>query len=152
MTGNRTNPGLAAMPPQQRPSLGDGGGRGGDPSYNERQHREAMARNSSPQGPRPRSHPRVGAEPGRWDEADWDRDHEEAAGHHARRLLSSGSNSSFHRAGDKLAALRRWLIGERWVRRLAVVMAALAVIFVGCFFALWWRLGAGPINNDTATT
>ena len=27
----------------------------------------------------------------------------------------------------------------------------LAVIFVGCFGGLWWRLGAGPINLDMAT-
>ena len=49
------------------------------------------------------------------------------------------------------AALRRWVTGERWVRRLAVVIAVLAVIFAGCFGGLWWRLGAGPINLDVAT-
>ena len=49
------------------------------------------------------------------------------------------------------AALRRWIAGERWVKRLAVVIAALAVIFAGCFGGLWWRLGAGPINLDMAT-
>src|SRR4030095_10679177 len=27
----------------------------------------------------------------------------------------------------------------------------LAVIFIGCFGGLWWRLGAGPINLDVAT-
>ena len=53
--------------------------------------------------------------------------------------------------GDKFSALRRWIAGERWVKRLAVVVAALAVIFAGCFFGLWWRLGAGPINLDMAT-
>ena len=31
------------------------------------------------------------------------------------------------------------------------MIAALAVIFAGCFGALWWRLGAGPINLDMAT-
>ena len=60
-------------------------------------------------------------------------------------------NSGFHRLGDDFAALRRWLTGERWVRRLAVVIAVLAVIFAGCFGGLWWRLGAGPINLDIAT-
>ena len=59
--------------------------------------------------------------------------------------------SGIHRFGDRLAGLQRWLAGERWVRRLAIVVAALAVIFGGSFFGLWWRLGAGPINLDMAT-
>jgi hypothetical protein len=85
--------------------------------------------------------------PTQWDDADWD---QEAARRRARRLLSR-SNSRFHHAGDRFAGLRRWLAGERWVRRLAVAIAALMVIFAGCFGALWWRLGAGPINLDIAT-
>jgi Protein of unknown function len=146
MTSDRSNRGLAAMPGQQR-SLPDGGrGSGGDQSFNERQHREAMARNPSPQSSQPAAAGRPSAH---WDQDDWDQ--EAADGHRARRLLSSGSNSSLHRFGDKCAALRRWLTGERWVRRLAVVFAALSVIFAGSFFALWWRLGAGPINLDMAT-
>ena len=96
------------------------------------------------------SNPRAEAQISQWDEADWDQDQDEAAGHRARRLLSR-SNSGFHRFGDDFAALRRWLAGERWVKRLAIVIAALAVIFAGCFGALWWRLGAGPINLDMAT-
>ena len=43
------------------------------------------------------------------------------------------------------------MIGERWVKRLAIAAAALTVIFVFCFGGLWWRLGAGPINLDIAT-
>jgi Protein of unknown function len=105
-----------------------------------------MAKNTSPQG----SNPRADVQPSQWDDADWDQDHDEAAGHRARRLLS-GSNSVFHRLGDHLGALRRWLAGERWVKRLAVVIAALMVIFAGCFGGLWWRLGAGPINLEMAT-
>src|SRR6202035_1666384 len=66
------------------------------------------------------------------------------------RLLSR-SNSGFHRVGDRLGALRRWLAGERWVRRLAVVIAVLMVICAVCFGGLWWRLGAGPINLEMAT-
>ena len=77
-------------------------------------------------------------------------DHDEAAGHRARRLLSR-SNSGFHRLGDRFGGLRRWLAGERWVKRLAIVIAVLMVIFAGCFGGLWWRLGAGPINLDMAT-
>src|SRR5215204_5475124 len=55
------------------------------------------------------------------------------------------------RLGGKLAAVRVWLTGARRVKRLAIVIGVLAVIFAGCFFALWWRLGAGPINLDVAT-
>jgi Protein of unknown function len=133
------------MPGQQR-SLPDGGrGRGGDQSFSERQHREAMAKNPSPQSSRQGP---GGVQSTHWDEPGWDQ--EEADGHRARRILS-GSNSSLHRFGDQCAALQRWLTGERWVRRLAVVFAALLVIFAGCFFGLWWRLGAGPINLDMAT-
>jgi hypothetical protein len=105
-----------------------------------------MARNTSPQG----SNPRADVQPSQWDDADWDQDHDEAAGHRARRLLSK-SNSGFHRLGDHFGALQRWLAGERWVKRLAIVIAALMVIFAGCFGGLWWRLGAGPINLEMAT-
>jgi hypothetical protein len=107
-----------------------------------------MASNSSPQGSG--SRPPAGAHPAYWHDANWDHEPEEAAGHRAQRLLSR-SNSSVHRIGDWIAEIRSWLIGERWVRRLAAVIAALIVIFAGAFFGLWWRLGAGPINLDIAT-
>jgi len=84
------------------------------------------------------------------DDADWDQDHDEAAGYRARRLLSR-SSPGYHRFGDRLGAFGRWLSSERWVMRLTVVIAALVVIFAGCFGALWWRLGAGPINLEMAT-
>ena len=114
------------MPAQQRSSRSDGRGLGGNQSHHQRQHREAMARNTSPQG----SNPRADVQPSQWDDADWDQDHDEAAGHRARRLLSK-SNSGFHRLGDHFGALQRWLAGERWVKRLAIVIAALMVIFAG---------------------
>lgn len=144
--------------PAQRSLPVDERGHGGADFCNERQHQKAMARNTSPQepnqGPNQGSNqaprPRADAQSVHWDGDGWDRDHEEAAGHRARRLLSR-SNSSIHRLGDKLAAVRRWLAGERWVRRLAAVIVALMVIFAGCFGALWWRLGAGPISLDMAT-
>jgi len=63
----------------------------------------------------------------------------------------SRPSSNFHRFGDFFAAAQRWISGERWVKRIALVLAVLAVIFAGCFGALWWRLGAGPINLDVAT-
>jgi hypothetical protein len=88
--------------------------------------------------------------PSHWDDAAWDQDHDEAAGHRARRLLSN-PGSGVHRIGDTIARWRRWLAGERWVKRLAIVAAALLVIFAACFGGLWWRLGAGPINLDMAT-
>jgi hypothetical protein len=146
MTINSIDRGLAAMPAQERSSRVEARG-GGDQSYTQGQHREAMARNTSPKG----SSPRVDdVQLSQWDDANWDQDQDEAAGHRARRLLS-GSSSGFHRIGDRLEALRRWLAGERWVRRLAVVIALLMVIFAGCFGGLWWRLGAGPINLEMAT-
>src|SRR6266581_5087087 len=146
MTSNSINRGLAAMPTQERSLRRDEPRLGGYQSYNQRQHREAMARNTSPQGPSPRAD----AQPSQWDDADWDQHHDEAACNRARQLLS-GSNSTFHRFGDHIGALRRWLARERWVKRLAVVIAVLMVIFAGCFGGLWWRLGAGPINLEMAT-
>ena len=138
------------MPGQEHASPVDARGPGGDPSSSERRHREAMAGNPSTQGANQGAGRRAGTPPAPWDDADWDLDHDEAAGHRARRLLSR-SNSSVHRISDKMAAIQRWLVGERWVRRLAIVTGALAVIFAVCFGGLWWRLGAGPINLDMAT-
>src|ERR1700687_3566613 len=146
MTSNSINRGLAAMPTQERSLRRDEPRPGGNPSCDQRPHREAMARNTSPQG----SDPRADVQPSQWHDAAWDQDHDDAACNRARRLLS-GSNFAFHRLGDHLGALRRWLAGERWVKRVAVVIAVLMVIFVGCFGGLWWRLGAGPINLEMAT-
>src|SRR6266852_4009659 len=113
MTSSSINRGLAAMPAQERSLRVDGRDLGGDQSYPQRRHREAMARNTSPQG----SKPRADVQLSQWDDADWDQDHDEAAGHRARRLLS-GSNSGFHRLCDYMGSLRGWLAGERWVKRL----------------------------------
>jgi hypothetical protein len=134
------------MPARERSLRVDGRALGGDQSDNQRQHREAMARKTSPKG----SNPRADVQLSQWDDAGWDQEHDEAAGHRARRLLSR-SNSRFHLFGDRLGAIRRWLAAERWVKRLAIVIGVLAVIFAGCFGALWWRLGAGPINLEMAT-
>ncbi len=134
------------MPAQGRSFGIDGRDLSGDQSYHQRRHREAMAGNTSPQ----ESHPHADIQLSQLDDADWDQEHDEAAGHRARRLLSR-SNSSLHRFGDYLVAVRRWLAGERWVRRLAIVIAALVVIFAASFGGLWWRLGAGPINLEMVT-
>jgi hypothetical protein len=146
MTRNGLNLGLAAMPGQERSLRIDAQDPDGDLFDSQRQHREAMATNKPPDAPNSRS----ADQHSQWDDADWDQDHDEAAGHRARRLLSS-SNSGLHRLGDGFGRLRRWLARERWVKRLAIVAAALAVIFAGCFGGLWWRLGAGPINLEMAT-
>lgn len=109
-----------------------------------------MARNTSPQGSKG-SNPRAEAQISQWDdECGWDPEHDEAAGHRARRLLSR-SDSGFHRIGDNFTAINRWVARGRWAKRIAVVVAVLAVIFGSCFGGLWWRLGAGPINLDMAT-
>ncbi|KRQ94583.1 DUF3971 domain-containing protein [Bradyrhizobium valentinum] len=133
------------MPAQERSIRIEERSVGGDQP--QRRHREAMARNTSPKG----SNPRAEAHISQWDDAaGWDQEPDEAARHRTKRLLSR-SNSRFHRLGDRFAALQRWLTGERWVKRVAIVIAVLAVIFIGCFGGLWWRLGAGPINLDVAT-
>src|SRR5258708_35754260 len=138
MMSNRTNQGLAPMPAQERPHPGDGRGQSADQSHGERRPRESMARNPSPQAQH-KSSPQTAASHAReWDDNAWAPEHDEAAGHRARRLLSRPS-SGIHRIGDKFSALRRWIAGERWVKRLAVVIVALAAIFSGCFFGLWWR-------------
>ncbi|WP_456705276.1 YhdP family protein [Bradyrhizobium sp. USDA 4449] len=128
----------------------DGCGPGGAQSHDGRLYREAMARNTSPQDHNRDSNRHGGNhEQPEWDEADWDQEQEEEAGHRARRLLSR--SSSRFRLGEGFSAFRRVLPSGRWVRRIGVVVGALIVIFVGCFGALWWRLGAGPINLDMAT-
>lgn len=105
-----------------------------------------MARITPPQGPNPRAE----AEFSQWeDQAGWD-DQDEAAGHRARRLLAR-SNTNIHRFTDFCAGLQRWLNGGRWLRRIGLVLAVLVVIFAVSFGALWWRLGAGPINLEMAT-
>src|SRR5450432_470750 len=134
------------MPAPKRSLPVGGRGFGGDQSYNQRPQREAMARNTSPKGSKPRADVRLS----QWDDAGWDQDHDDGAGHRARRLLSNPA-SGLHRAGDLAGAVRRWVAGERWVKRLAVVIAVLVVIFAVCFGGLWWRLGAGPINLEMAT-
>src|SRR6195952_3168528 len=146
VTNSSTYQGLAAMPAQERPLGIDGRTHGGDPSYHQRRHQEAMASKRSPQGP----HPRADLQHPHWDDADWDHDHDEAAGHHARRLLSS-SNSAVHALLYRFGMFRRRLSGQRWLKRLSLVLAALLVIFAGCFGGLWWRVGAGPINLEMAT-
>ncbi|MHB0767589.1 hypothetical protein [Bradyrhizobium sp. 5.13L] len=142
---------MAAVPAQGASLPAGGCGPGGAQSYDGRLYREAMARNTSPQDYN-RDFDRRGGqpEPQEWDDADWDPDQEAAARHRARRLLAR-SGSRFHRFGDGFGALRRWQGGGRWLKRLVVVVSTLVVVFAGCFGALWWRLGAGPINLDIAT-
>src|SRR3954454_17320274 len=150
MTNSRNSRGMAAMPGREASTPVDGCGPGGAQSYDGRLYREAMARNTSPQD-HTRDFDRRGGgqEPPEWDEADWDPDQEEEAGHRARRLLSR--SSSRFRVGGSFSSFRRSLPSGRWLRRIAIILGALIFIFVCCFGALWWRLGAGPINLEIAT-
>ncbi|MBJ7404434.1 MAG: hypothetical protein JHD07_14525 [Bradyrhizobium sp.] len=142
---------MAAVPAQGASRPANGCGPGGAQSYDGRLYREAMARNTSPQDYNRDLDRRSGPyEPQEWDDADWDPDQEAAAGHRARRLLAR-SGSGLHRFGFGFGALRRRVGGGRWLKRTAGAVATVVVIFVGCFGALWWRLGAGPINLDIAT-
>ncbi|RZN26363.1 hypothetical protein [Bradyrhizobium sp. Leo121] len=143
------------MPAQERSIQIDGRALGGDQP--QRLHREAMAKNTSSQGSSSQGslqghspNPRADAQYRGWgDDVGWE-EHDEAAGHRARRLLSR-SDSGLHRIGDFFGPRRRSTHGGRWVKRIALVLGVLAAIFMSCFGALWWRLGAGPINLDMAT-
>jgi len=137
------------MPPQERPLTTGGRARDSDASLDERRIHDALARRSQAQATRQQAPDQAPDQHAGWDDANWDIDHDEA-GHRARRLLSR-SHSGVHRLGDRFAALRRWLAGERWVRRLAIVAGALIAIFSVSFLGLWWRLGAGPIGLDIMT-
>jgi Protein of unknown function len=156
------------MPAQDRSMGIDGRVIASEPTRNQRQHREAMASNSSPQGSNqgayqgspPGSRQGAHLQPGpredsrsrHWDEGTYGHEHDDDAAcrRRAQRLLSR-SGSGLNRIGDNVGALRRWMAGERWVKRLSAALAALAVIFFACFGGVWWRLGAGPINLDIAT-
>src|SRR3954463_14506403 len=142
-TSNSINRGLAAMPAQERSITIEE--RAPDGNQPQRRHREAMARNTSPKG----SNPRAEAHTSQWDDAaGWDQQEPDEAGRNRARRLLTRPTSRFHRLGDKL---QRWLTGGRWVKRGAIGIAGLGVIFTTCFGGLWWRLGAGPINLDVAT-
>ncbi|MBV9531098.1 MAG: hypothetical protein JO283_08530, partial [Bradyrhizobium sp.] len=130
------------MPGQERSLPVDG--RGVDRSCSERPNREEMARKTSP-------HSVPSAQPLHCNGRDLVEEHEHEERADRGRSLQSRSILSFHRIGDKLATLQGWLAGKLWVRRLAIIVGALMVIFAGCFAGLWWRLGAGPINLDMAT-
>src|ERR1700761_8106711 len=104
------------MPTRERTLETDARNLGGDQSYQQRRHREAMARNTSPQGSGSvssspsgsRSSPRADVQPLALDDSGWDDEHDEATRHRARRLLAR-SNSNYHRLGDGFGALGRWL-------------------------------------------
>src|SRR5258708_32222195 len=100
MKSNSIKRGLTAMPTQERSLRRDEPRLGGNQSHDQRQHREAMARNTSPEG----SSSPADVQPSQWEDAAWHQDHDEAACNRARRLLS-GSNSTFHRLGVHLRAV-----------------------------------------------
>ncbi|MDB5652592.1 MAG: hypothetical protein JWQ94_205, partial [Tardiphaga sp.] len=96
-----------------------------------------MARNKPPQA----SVSRADDQPSQWTDSDWDQLHQEVGNHRARRLLSNPDTD--HSAEPP----RR----GGWLKRIAVVVLVLIIVCAGGFGALWWRLGAGPINFDMAT-
>src|SRR3954462_1561918 len=106
MTNSRNSRGMAAMPGRGASTPVDGCGPGRARSHDGRLYREAMARNTSPQD-HTRDFDRRGGgqQPPEWDEADWDPDQEEEAGHRARLLLSP-SVSRF-RVADRFSSFRR---------------------------------------------
>src|SRR5256885_16315185 len=106
MTSSSYKRGLAAMPAQERPLAVDGQGLGREQTYNQRQHRAAMARNTSSHG----SNPPADVPPSHWDDADWDQDHDEAAGQRAPPPMAR-PNSLFHPPCRCLAALPAWTVG-----------------------------------------
>jgi hypothetical protein len=118
----------------------------GEQAHQKRQHREAMTRKKPSSALNSRSDDQLSD----WDDADWDRHHDEMARRHAHRLLSRRS-SGIHEFGDRVGQFRRWLARESWVRRFIAAVAVLLVIFAAGFGALWLRLGMGPISLDMAT-
>ncbi|MDB5620132.1 DUF3971 domain-containing protein, partial [Tardiphaga sp.] len=84
---------------------------------------------------------RADDQPSQWTDSDWDQLHEEVGNHRARRLLSNPDT-------DPEAEPPR---DRRWLKRIAAVLVVLFVVLATGFGALWWRLGAGPINFDMAT-
>jgi hypothetical protein len=85
-----------------------------------------------------------------WDQTGWDDEHDEIIRRRTRRLLSR-SDSRLHRFGDRFNRFRSWLAGERWIKRLVITAVVLMAVFAAGFGALWWRLGAGPVNLDMVT-
>lgn len=86
-----------------------------------------------------------------WDDAGWQLHDDEAARVRARRLLARRSGSMFDHLDDWLRSLRRGVLGARWLRLAATIVAALLVVCAAGFGVLWWRLGTGPISLDVMT-
>jgi hypothetical protein len=85
----------------------------------------------------------------RWDDIAWCHD-DEVASNQARKLLKR-RGFGLHRTRDRIRAFNRRMFAQSWVRRTAMVVAGLALLFLVGFGGLWLRLGAGPINLDIAT-
>jgi hypothetical protein len=117
-------------------------------SRSQRQHQEAMARIEPHKARNFRADDDGLSD---WDDAVWQPHDEEAASHHARRLLARRRGFSFQRIKDVMRSFWRGTFAARWVRLAAKIVAALFVVLTGSFVVLWWRLGAGPINLDVMT-
>ena len=114
------------MSAQERSLPVDGRGHGGESSSTERRHREAMARNSSPQGSgqgsgqgpvreakqtsKPRSGPRADVQSGHWDDGGWDH---EARGAEANSVAATPGAIGRPQCGGGHGINAR---GRRWAR------------------------------------
>lgn len=137
------------MPPQERILRVGAQTSLGDQSAPERVHREAMASFPSPDASGPQVH-RNDDDAHRWDDADWEHEHEEDSRHRARKLLRR-PNLGLHRVDD---SVRRWqhrLSCTPWVRRTLIALLVVGCVLAAGFGGVWLRLGAGPINLDMAT-
>ncbi|WP_438275241.1 hypothetical protein [Nitrobacter sp.] len=149
MTRNMLNRGLAEVPSRERWSGSDALTDDGHCSGPGR-HEEAMTRKTPIPMPTRGGDQVSQGQVSQAEDTEWNEDHDEVQSRRVRRLLSR-SDSGIHRLGDRLGRLKSWLAGERWIRRLAIALGVLAVVFAGSFGALWWRLGAGPVNLDMMT-
>ncbi|MFC0242696.1 YhdP family protein [Rhodopseudomonas telluris] len=137
------------MPPQERILRVGAQTSLGDQAATERVHREAMASYPSPDASGPHSR-RDDDDHHRWQDGEWDHEHEEACRNRARKLLSR-PNLGLHRVDD---SMRRWghrLAGAPWIKRTVVALLVVGFVLAAGFGGLWLRLGAGPINLDLAT-
>jgi hypothetical protein len=83
-----------------------------------------------------------------WDDGAWE--HDEVAGHRARRLLS-GRAGGLHTVGERLRVMARFASRATWFKRCGIGLAISVLVIGLCLGGIWLRLGAGPISLDLAT-
>lgn len=133
------------MPPNERSSKIDAHRPGTSQTRIQRQPRRSMPDSD----PKKASQGRGTERQLHWDDISWCHD-DEVASNQARKLLKR-RGFGLHRTRDRVRAFNRWLFARPGVRRAAMVVAGLALLFFIGFGGLWLRLGAGPINLDIVT-